>query len=78
MGTREKRGLSIWLVEKSSGGLWRGMESKRNGKTRARRLERTLKALGEAISHRVARKRKKCAFVSPFLIDKETRLIQKT
>lgn len=28
MGTREKRGFSIWLVEKSSGGLRRGVESK--------------------------------------------------
>lgn len=65
---REKSAVSVFGLLKNRaagyGGAWRVSK----GRTRAPawRLERTLKALAEAISHRVARKKKKkknaCSF----------------
>lgn len=85
MGTREKRGLSIWLVEKSSGGLWRGVEGKqekRENSCAGLTIREDFKSFGRGNKSPCCLEKKRenaCtrAFVSPFLIDKETRLIQK-
>lgn len=72
---REKSAVSVFGLLKNRaagyGGAWRVSK----GRTRAPawRLERTLKALAEAISHRVARKKKKKKCVLLFSINKDTR-----